>query len=223
VRLLLLEDDYRLRQAMGRRLRSDGHAVDEATTLEQARTAIADTGYDCLIMDRLVPDGDALEIAAEIGTDPFRPPILMLSGLGEHHHRVDGLVSGADDYLAKPVDLEEMALRVRKLIARRTSTGSRLQLGRVEVNRSRREVTIDGVEVHLSPTQYAVFEQLVINVDRVVDQGALLESCWDAHRDPFSNPLHSQINRLRSTFRGLLTITSVRGSGYLLRVVSKDN
>ena len=220
MRLLLLEDDDRLRQAYARRLRADGHAVDEATNLGQARAALAETDYDCAVLDRLLPDGDAIQLVEELSSAEARPSVLVLSGLGTGQDRVDGLESGADDYLTKPADLDELVVRVRKLIVRRSPGAARLQLGRASVDRVRRQVSIDGALVHLTPTQYAVFEQLVINIDRVVDQGTILDHCWDAQRDLFSNPLHSQITRLRTALRGVLTIHSVRGSGYMLRVAS---
>jgi len=174
--------------------------------------------YDCVVLDRLVPDGDSLQLVEEFSSYRSRPAVLVLSGLGSGDSRVDGLESGADDYIAKPVALDELVVRVRKLLVRRTTGETRVRLGRVTVDLSRRRATLDGEEVHLTPTQYAVFEQLVLNRDRVIEQGALLEHCWDAHRDPFSNPLHSQITRLRSAFRGVLAIDSIRGSGYVLRV-----
>lgn len=222
MRLLLLEDDYRLRQAYGSRLRSDGHAVDEAVTLAQARAALAETDYDCVVLDRLAPDGDAIVLVEEMSGREGRPSVLVLSGLDGVASRVGGLEAGADDYLAKPADLDELVVRVRRLIVRRTPVGSRLRLGRVSVNRVRREVLIDREPIHLTPTQFSVFEQLAINVDHVVDQGTLLDHCWDAQRDPFANPLHSQITRLRSAFRGVLVIETMRGSGYMLRVAAGD-
>jgi DNA-binding response OmpR family regulator len=217
VRVLLLEDDFRLRQAYGRRLRADGHAVDEAVTIAQTRASFDETQYDCAVLDRLVSDGDAIDLVSEMGAVGTRPPVLVLSGLGDGDSRVDGLAAGADDYVAKPVGLEELAMRVRKLIVRRSNVGTKMHVGRVSVDRSRRQVRIAGDVVHLSPTQYSVFEQLVINLDHVVDQGSLLEHCWDAQRDPFSNPLHSQVVRLRSIFRDHLRIETVRGAGYMVR------
>ena len=217
MRVLLMEDDYRLRQSVGRRLRADGYAVDEAVTIAQARESMEETRYDCVVLDRLVPDGDAIDLIDGWDAGGDRPSILLVSGLGGGDSRVACLAAGADDFIAKPLSMEELVLRVRKLIVRHTPGGARVQIGCVSVDRARRVVTVAGALVRLTPTQYSVLEQLVIHADRVVDQGWLLEHCWDAQRDPFSDPLHSQINRLRSIFRGHLVIESARGSGYLLR------
>ena len=217
MRVLLLEDDYRLRQAYGRRLRADGYAVDEAVTLAQARSSFDEAQYDCVVLDRLVPDGDSIDLVSDLSARRTKPSILVISDLGDADSRIHGLSTGADDYVVKPVGLEELVLRVRKLIVRRSPAGARLQVGGVTVDRSRREVAIDGTPVHLTPTQYAVFEQLIINMGRVVDQGWLLDHCWDGQRDPFSDPLHSQVTRLRTIFRSHLVIETARGSGYMLR------
>lgn len=217
MRVLILEDDFRLRQAYSRRLRADGHAVDEAGTLRHARASCETTRYDCLVLDRLLPDGDSIDFVRELAADEDRSSILLLSGLRNGAHRVEGLTTGADDYLEKPVSLEELVLRVRKLLVRRSPAAAVVRIGSVSVDRPRRQVCIAGEPVHLSPTQYSVLEQLVIHMGHVVGQGSLLEHCWDAQRDPFSDPLHSQITRLRGIFRGHLVIETARGTGYMLR------
>lgn len=219
MRVLVLEDDRRLCEAYARRLRADGYAVDEVATLSRARHAIIDVAYDCLVLDRLVPDGDSLELVAEVLDEPARPWMLVLSALGDPDHRVRGLEAGADDYVPKPARLDELALRVRKLMVRpRSVVPGPLHLGRVTVDRARRQVVLDGDEVHLTSRQYAVLDYLVANRHRMVPTEELLEHCWDRNRDLFGNPVHTQVSRLRKLFRGALRIESVRGAGYVIRV-----
>lgn len=223
MRLLVLDDDLRLAQAFAGRLRDDGFDVDEVATMGQARVAIAEVPYDCLVLDRLVPDGDALDLVAEVHQRQARPWMLVLSALGDGDQRVRGLEAGADDYLPKPVRLEELALRVIRLVLRPLSSMPRpVRLGRVTIDRTRREALLDGRVVHLTPTQYAVLEYLVTQRDRMVTTEELLDHCWDGTRDLFANPAHSQVSRLRSAFRGALRIESLRGTGYVLRVVEPD-
>lgn len=219
MRLLLLEDDPELRAPYARRLRAEGHAVDEVDTLGRARLALMDVDYDCLVFDRLVPDGDSLELVSELHDGPDWTPILLLSALGDGEERVRGLRAGADDYVAKPVRLDELALRVTNLAVRATSPSmAPVQLGRVTIDRARRTAAIDDEPVRLTPMQYSVLDHLVAHRDRMVTTEELLEHCWDASRHLFANPLHSQITRLRSAFRGSLQFCSVRGQGYVLRV-----
>lgn len=222
MRLLLLEDDTPLSVSYSRRLRTEGYAVDEVKTLSDARAALRDADYDCLVLDRLVPDGDALELVADVGDEPDRAPVLVVSGaLDASQHRVEGLEAGADDYIPKPVRLDELVIRVRRLTARATPGASPLapiSLGRVHLDWRRRDVLLDGERVHLTPTQYAVFEYLAVHRDRLVPVEELLEHCWDRHRDAFANPVHSQITRLRKIFAGALQFESVRGTGYAIRV-----
>jgi len=219
VRILLLEDDYRMRSAYAARLRADGNTVDEVRNLAEARASLDRVAYDALVLDRLVPDGDALELVREIDFRSGRPPILVISALGEGDERVRGLTVGADDYLVKPIRLEELVLRVRKLLVRRTppSQGP-LVLGRVAIVQQHRHVTVDGVAVHLTPTQYAILELLAISLDCVVTKQHLLEHCWDVHGNLRANPLHSHITRLRRIFDGCLVFESVWGTGYALHV-----
>jgi DNA-binding response OmpR family regulator len=219
MRLLLLEDDSRLRAAYAARLRADGNAVDEVSTLAEARQWLDRVAFDCLVLDRRVPDGDSVDLVTDLDASAERPFILMVSGLGAGDERVRGLTVGADDYMVKPVRLDELVLRVRKLLARQAPRriGS-LQLGRVSIDRDRHHVAVDGAGVHLTPTQFAILVQLAINVDRVVSKEHLLEHCWDGRPQRRVNPLHSHITRLRRLFDGSLVFESSWGTGYALRV-----
>jgi two-component system, OmpR family, response regulator len=222
MRLLVLEDERRLCQAYARRLRRDGHAVDEVATLADARRAVGDVDYDCLVLDRHVPGGDSITLVAELAESAHRAPVVIVSADGDADARVLGLSEGADDYVPKPVRLDELALRVGNVLARRDAAGPApaVELGAVRVDLARREVTRDGTSVRLTPVQYAVFEQLVINRARMLTSQELLDRCWDRERDPISNPLHTQISRLRKLFDGALRFVSVHGAGYRLEVIS---
>lgn len=219
LRVLVLEDDPVLRSSFANRLRNEGHIVDEAVTLAEARAALAQFEYGCLVLDRIVPDGDALELVAEQRDIPGRPPVLILSAMGAVDQRVKGLSIGADDYVSKPVRLKELALRVRNLAEKaESSEWGPVHLGGVVVDRERDRVTVDGDEVHLTPHQHAVLDYLVAHRERMIATEELLEHCWDGGRPLFANPLHSQVTRLRRIFAGRLRIESVRGAGYVLKV-----
>jgi DNA-binding response OmpR family regulator len=221
MRVLLLEDDVPLRRSYLRRLRADGHAVDAVGTLLATREALRDVDYDCLVLDRRVPDGDALDLVAELRDDPQHRPVLVVSAIGDAAERVRGLQSGVDDYVSKPVTLEELALRVRKLLVRRPPAfaPAPLQLGRVTLHRARREATLDGEVVTLTPTQYALLAHLAERAGEVVAADELVEACLDRVRVEHANPLPPHLSRLRRAFAGALELTAVRGRGYVLRVV----
>ena len=208
---MVLEDDRELRRLVAGRLRTEGHSVDEVATLSAARQALAANKYDCLVLDRVVPDGDAIHLVAEMYDRAEHVPMLVLSGLdGPNEQAVEGLLLGADDYMTKPVRLDELALRVRNLGSLPTRVRlAPLHVGRVTIDRMRRRVTIDDTPVHVTPHQFAVVAYLAADRWRLVTTEELLDHCWDDQRDLFANPLHSQIVRLRHRFRGALRFDSV--------------
>lgn len=221
MRVLLLEDDAELRASFARRLRADGHTVDEVALLDEARTALADHRFDCLVLDRSVPDGDALDLVVALAAAGEYPPVVFVSALGEADHRVEGLTAGADDYLSKPVRLDELSLRVQRVEAAQPPAPDGdeiLRLGRVTVNRSRHLATLDGIPVVLSPIQYAVLEYLALHRDGDVRSKDLREACWDRASFRFTDPLPKVVSLLRHKLRHALRIEQVRGVGYRLVV-----
>lgn len=219
MRVLVLEDDPKVRRSLCCRLRGDGNAVDEAGTIEEAASALIDAPYDCLVLDRLVPGGDGLDLVVGVLAEPDPPATLVLTAIEDQDDRVRAFEAGVDDYVVKPVRPMEVVLRVRRLLAQRAvATPEPVQLGRAVVDRARHEVTIDGDHIHLTPVQYAVLDYLVVNRLRLVETEELLRHCWDRNRDLTANPLHTQICRLRKIFRGVLAFEKVHGCGYRLRV-----
>ncbi len=218
-RLLLLEDDRRLRTAYASRLEADGGDVDQVGTLAEAQRALARADFDCLVLDRLVPDGDAVNLVREIDERTSRPPVLLISGLGSVPDRVGALALGADDYMVKPILLEELALRVRKLVATAPSGSDLVDLGRVRLDRHHRNVTCDGTRVHLTPTQLRLLEHLALNAGSLVTRDELYARCWDAHAPLRTSVVHPHVTQLRRIFKGRLTIESTWGVGYTLRIV----
>lgn len=222
MRVLLLEDDAELRRSFARRLRADGHTVDEVARLDAARAALAERRFDCLVLDRSVPDGDALDLVAALAAAGEHPPVIFVSASGEADQRVEGLAAGADDYLAKPVRLDELSLRVRRVATVQSTTAGEdegvLQLGRVTVDRPRHLVTLDGVAVVLPPIQYAVLEYLAVHRDRTVRSQDLNDACWDRDSLGLSDPLPKVVSSLRRKLRSALRFEKVRGIGYRLVV-----
>jgi DNA-binding response OmpR family regulator len=216
--VLLLEGDPGLRCAFARRLGAEGvDAVIEVDTLAAARQALARSAFDCLVLDRLVSDGDAVSLVTELDEQSVRPPVLVTSARGDVAERVAALISGADDYMVKPIHLDELALRVRRLIEARPSSTGVIDLGRVRLSRALRNVTRDGERVHLTPTQFSLLEHLAANAGSLVTREELVSRCWDAHGGVRPD-LHGGIWRLRRALGGAVHITSTPGRGYTLFV-----
>jgi DNA-binding response OmpR family regulator len=214
MRVVLLEDDGPERQTYASRLEADGFTVEVTSTVRATRAALAAAPFDCLVINRLVP-----VVLGEVAVAPMPPRVLVLLADGGGSDRARALELGADDVMMKPVDLQEMALRVRNLLRTVPSLLRPLQLGRVVFLRERREVTLDGTTVHLTPLQYAVFEQLALMAGQVVTKEVLIERCWvEAGRWDGSPALHPQISRLRSIFGAALVFDVVYGVGYRVLV-----
>lgn len=225
MRVLVLEDDLGLQREYVRALRSDGHAVDAVRTLRAAREAVRRVVYDCLVLDRVVADGDTIDLVSELNVRPQQQPVVMLSATDEPEERIDGLAAGADDYMTAPVVVEELVLRVRKQLLRRNRpvpTPHPVRLGGVVVDMARQEVHIDGELRHLTAMQYSVLEVLVRHRGELVSGDELLDRCWQTPRANMGNPLYSQISRLRKIFGDHFAFESIRGSGYRLRVLKDE-
>lgn len=225
MRVLVVDDEMRVCRSYSARLRADGHAVDEARSLPGARAALVDVDYDCVVVGTLAADGGPREMIAEARRQRPTRPVLVVSGGDDADRRIEALEAGADDSIARPVSLDELSLRVRKLIVRGSSprpADAAERLGRVALHRGRREVTVDGRRIGLTPIQYALFEYLLANRSRIVSAAELLQHCWDWNHPARANPLPPQISRLRKAFQGAVRIESTRGVGYRLRVVDPE-
>ncbi|MGH9228439.1 MAG: response regulator transcription factor [Acidimicrobiales bacterium] len=216
MRLLVVEDDAELRRPVVWRLRHDGFAVDEAGRLDEADEAVHVSAYDCLVVDRLLPDGDALDLVGRWRAEGIDTLVLFLTARDTPTDRVEGLGVG-DDYLTKPFDLDELVARVRALCRRGVRPRpSVVRRGGVEVDRATREVRRDGVRLFLTPKEFAVLEALVDEPGVVVSPEELFERCWDERTDLMSRSVTVHISSLRHKLGDPPLIRTVRGGGYVL-------
>jgi two-component system copper resistance phosphate regulon response regulator CusR len=220
VRILLVEDESRVAGFIAKGLREQAYAVDIASDGERALYQAAVNQYDIVILDVMLPVKDGHTVCRELRASGFRTPILMLTARGAVDDRVEGLDSGADDYLAKPFDFKELLARLRALLRR--SAGLRPQVARVAdltLNTASHAVTRAGKPVNLTAKEYALIEFLVLNQGRVVGREQIGQHVWDENFDPFSNVIDVYIKRLRSkldTGFGRRLIHTRRGEGYIL-------
>jgi DNA-binding response OmpR family regulator len=217
VKVLVLEDDQRLARFVARVLSEEGLAVDVCgrgvDAIAQAESGV----YDLLVLDWMVPDTDGLTVCREIRRTGNIAPIMMLTARGETRERVLGLEAGADDYLVKPFEVDELLARVRALL-RRASNFAAQRCGDLEIDPVARQAKLAGTELTLTNRECALLLHLLQRADRIVKRSDLLAHVWGMRFDPGSNLVEVNISRLREKFgdRSWM-IETVRGAGYRLR------
>jgi DNA-binding response OmpR family regulator len=217
MRILLIEDDAELADAVRRGLESNGLAVDVATDgasgLEKAQL----TPYDVVLLDRDLPAMHGDDVCRQLVVEGNPARILMLTAAGDLSDRVDGLSLGADDYLAKPFALVEVVARIRALARRNTAAiNPVLAHGDLAVDTTKRFVSRAGREVRLTRKEFGVLEQLMLTPQAVVSSEQLLEKVWDEHADPFTNAIRITMQTLRRKLGEPSVIETVVGVGYRL-------
>jgi DNA-binding response OmpR family regulator len=215
MRVLVVEDDEELRNALERRLRGSGFAVDCVADIPDAEVATSVNRYDCLVLDRAVPSGDTIDLVVRLRADGADTPALFLTAKDSVAQRVEGFDAGADDYLVKPFAMDELVARVRRLARRGlTATPATLSVGALTLDQARAEVRRDGVLIPLTAKELAVLTELVVAAGSVVSRTHLIESCWDEHTDPMSNTVDVHVASLRRKLGDPVMIHTVRGQGY---------
>ena len=215
MKVLLLEDDDELGAAVVDGLRDEGFVVDHVATVADADLQRTIARYDCLVLDRMVPDGDALTLVDGMRRAGDTTPTLLLTARDRVSDRVAGFEHGADDYLVKPFAFAELTARIRAL-GRRASEPAPpvLRVGDLGLDTARHELRRDGVLVDLTAKEFAVLEVLVTAAGRVVGRTELLERCWDENSAPGSNVVDVLVGQLRRRLGAPDPIQTVRGVGY---------
>ena len=219
--LLVVEDEPKMGELVRRVLVAEHHVVDLAPDAVSALAFAGGTEYDVLILDRMLPDLDGLELLRLLRARGVTAPALMLTALGSVEHRVAGLDAGADDYLAKPFAFSELLARIRA-IARRTApaAGARLAVGDLELDEERHVARVGDRAVALSAREFAFLAYLMRNEGHVLTRQQILDAVWGAEPDVYSNVVDLYVSYLRRKLaeldRGDL-IRTVRGVGYALR------
>jgi two-component system OmpR family response regulator len=221
MRILIVEDDLEAADAMARGLTEAGHDCAKAGDGEQGLAAAREGEFDVMIVDRMMPRMNGVQLVESLRREGDRTPVLFLSALGEVGDRVDGLQAGADDYLVKPYAFAELIARIEAL-ARRRDTGSvqtLLKVGELEMDLIARTVQRQGKDIDLQPREFQLLEFMMRHAGQSVTRTMLLEKVWHYHFDPQTNVIDVHISRLRSKIdKGFdrPMLQTVRGAGYRL-------
>ena len=214
MRLLVVEDDEILRDAVETGLALAGFTVDAVDTIEDARAAASSWTYDAVILDLALPDGDGLDLLQDWRNQGSAIPVLLLTARNAIQERIVGLDGGADDYLGKPFDLNELAARVRAIARRGQGRATPLlQSGDVTLNPAIREVTVSGASVSLSRREFTVLQALMEQPGRILSRAQLEERLYGWQEEVESNAIEVHIHNLRAKL-GRSLIETVRGEGY---------
>ena len=218
MRLLLVEDDFGLGQAIHQGLSEDGYAVDWVQNGDEGQDLAVLEPYDMLILDWMLPGKSGVEICRRLRAEGRDMPILILTARDAIEDRVAGLDSGADDYLVKPFALQELTARVRALLRRKegASRDPVLRAGPVQLDPSRHEVTKDGEPVVLTKKEYQLLECLMRHPGQVLNRDQIAAHIWDYDYSATSNVVDVYVRGLRRKLQDEQLIRTVRGAGYQL-------
>ncbi len=224
MRLLLVEDQKKVASFIKKGLVQMGYAVDVAETAGAAESLVSNHSYDLIILDVMLPDQNGVDVAHHLRRDGCQAPILMLTALSGTKDRIRGLDAGADDYLSKPFELDELYARIRALLRRAGSTqqgnSMLLRVADLEVNLVTRSVVRAKKKIQLTPKEFSLLEYLLRHAGRPVSRMNIAESVWDMHHDSDSNVVDVYVNTLRKKVDapfGNKLIHTVIGVGYMLK------
>lgn len=204
-------------------LEQEGFAVDHALTGNEAQTLAFVNEYDAIVLDLALPDRNGLTVLQALRKDGRSTPVIVLTGSKDSTSTVRALDAGADDYVTKPIVIEEFRARMRALVrrggAKRTE---QVVLGNVVLNRLTRQVIVENAECNLTAKEFQLLEHFLLNQGQVVTRAELLEKVWDMHFDPGSNVVDVHVTRLRKKLEGSkagIRIAAKRGQGFVLETV----
>ena len=220
MRLVLIEDNQRLADYLATALQNGGFAVDHVSTTADADGAIATTHYDTLLLDLGLPDMDGLAWLGEQRRRQMTRPVLVITARDSLGELVAGLNRGADDYLRKPFDLDELIARVRALLRRPgEALGVTLTAGNISFATSDREVTVNGIPVEFGRREMDGLELLMRRIGRVVPKSAIEDAIYSFGEDLASNAIEVLVHRIRRRLQDAgadMHIHTLRGVGYVL-------
>ena len=222
MQILMIEDDPRVADFVRRGLRAEGWSIDHAISAEDGLELLKDTAYDIVLLDMMLPGMPGDEMCRRLRGARNNVPVLVLSALSSTDDRVGGLRSGADDYLPKPFEFDELVARIEALHRRSTGNGAQqpergLIVGPLEFDAASMRLTLSGQELDLTGKERDLLVLLMKNVGRVCARERLLNSVWGLDSDPLTNVVDVTVSRIRRKLGDAADIiTTIRNYGYRL-------
>ena len=221
MRVLLAEDEKKIAQHIRAALREQGFTVDMFHRGDEALDAAVATSYDAIVLDVMMPGRDGLSVLRTLREKRITAPVLLVTARGEVSERVEGLMLGADDYLAKPFAMTELVARVVALARRANTQGMTiLRMEDLTMNLITREVHRAGEKIELPMREFALLEFMMRSPGRVLSRTQLIENVWQWHFDTGTNVVEVYIQRLRKKVdegHPVKLIHTVRSVGYVMR------
>lgn len=220
MKILIVEDDNDLREITTHSLEKERYVVSQAPDYRTALQKIEDYDYECILLDIMLPDGNGLDLLAELHALGKHTNVIILSAKDSLEDKVNGLDLGADDYLPKPFHLAELHARIKSLFRRKLREGERkLQVGNVELFPDDFRVMVQGKEIELNRKEYDILNYFMSRPGRLVNKNTLAESVWGDHIDQVDNFdfIYAQIKNLRKRLKdagATPELKSVYGFGY---------
>ncbi|NMB81335.1 MAG: response regulator transcription factor [Ignavibacteria bacterium] len=221
MRILVIEDEKKVASFIKKGLEEELYQVDTAFNGKEGLELTFENEYDLIISDIMMPLMNGIEYVREVRKSGITTPILLLTVKDSTKNKIDGLDSGADDYLTKPFAFEELTARVRALLRRKDySKDNLLKAGELQLDLVAHKTTLSGEEVILTPKEYSILEYLLRNKNKIVSRTKLIEHVYDYHFDSGTNVIDVYINKLRNKLTrkdGKPFILTVRGMGYTIK------
>ncbi|WP_371349127.1 response regulator transcription factor [Ancylobacter sp. IITR112] len=216
MRILLIEDDGVLGAAVRDQIVGDGHSADWVTRIDAARDAMAGAAYDLILLDLMLPDGRGIVFLRALRAAGNVTPVIILTALDQVSDRIEGLTAGADDYLVKPFDLDELSARIGSVARRYSGNPNPIIRHRsLDIDIARRSVRRDGRLVQLTAREWALLEVFLARPGQVLSKAQLEEKLYDFDAEVESNTIEVHVSRLRKKL-GADLIETERGLGYRL-------
>lgn len=219
MKVLLIEDELKIANALRRGLRQENYSVEVCNDGDTGLSSALHGEYDIMVIDRMLPGKEGVEIVKEVRKAGINTPIIILTAKGQIRNRIEGLNAGADDYMVKPFSFEELLARMRALMRRPTETvDTVLKVADLTMDTSRLEVRRGGKRIKLTSTEYALLEYMMRNAGHTLSKDKIIGHVWDFDADILPNTVEAYIGSLRrkvdKPFKGVSLIHTLRGFGY---------